>query len=81
MEKAGRALEPAWRASEPAGRVSEPAGRDPEPDGKPGGRGRWTENENENRENSPVWWYHRSSSPTGPQPKGSFFRNLIYHLY
>ena len=45
---------------EPAGRALEPAGR---PQGGDGERKR------ENGENPPMWWYHRSSSPTGPLPK------------
>ena len=79
-EPAGRALEPAGRALEPAERASEPAGRALEPARRPGaswvgqlrGQGgdgdRQTEREKEQSVTS-MWWYHRSSSPTGPLSK------------
>ena len=63
------ASKPGGRLSKPAGRASEPAGRASEPAGRPSEGGRGDGNEEKNGENSPVWWFYRSSSPTGPLPK------------
>ena len=79
-EPAGRTPGPAGRSLEPAGRSLEPAGRALEPAGRPGaswegqlrGQGgdgdRQTDRQKEQSVTS-MWWYHRSSSPTGPLPK------------
>ena len=82
-EPARRALEPAKRASEPTGRALEQAGRVLEPTGRPRaswegqlrGRGGGTEKKGRERGVTGMWWYHRSSSPTGPLPKGKFLRS------
>ena len=76
LEPAGRALEPAGRVSEQARRALEPAGRALEPAGRPGAswegqlRGQGGDGDRQREQSvTSMWWYHRSSSPTGPLPK------------
>ena len=74
LESAGRAMEPAVRAMEPAVRAMEPARRALEPAGRPGAswEGQLTfpggvEEKREKEQSVPgTWWYHMSSSSTGP---------------
>ena len=74
---AGRVLEPAGRVSEQARRAVEPARRGQEPAGRPGaswedqlrGRGGGMEKKEREQGVTGMWWYHRSSSPTGLLPK------------
>ena len=78
----GWGLELARRALELVGRVSEQAKRALESAGRPGalwkdqlgarGGRRQTDRQKEREKEQSVtsmWWYHRSSSPTGPLPK------------
>ena len=83
QRRPGRGLEPAWRALEPAGRALEPAGRALEPPGRPGasweaegGTEKKTDRQKEQSVTS-MWWYHRSSSPTGPLPKREVFHRFL----
>ena len=66
----GRASEPMGRASEPAERAPKPARRASETGGRPRGVGAEEKESKKKKQSVPgMWWYHRSSFPTGPLPK------------
>ena len=73
LELAGRVSEQGRRALEPAGRPLEPAERALKPARRPGatweGQLRLQGGDGEKEREQSMWWYHRSSCPTGPLPK------------